>query len=208
MKIYLVRHGESVGNVTRTHQPEESPLSVEGQRQADKLASRFEGVQVDAIIASPLMRTKQTAEKIAHTVGLPIEFDARLKELKRPSIVVGRSPLDADIAAIWEKIDIHKEDPQFHYADEENFFDMRSRLSDFLQSLPVRRDTSMILVSHGYAIRTLVGLMIFGNDFSAQQFFQMIDHVSTANTGVTVCDYTPDFGWRVITLNDAAHLLD
>lgn len=208
MKIYLVRHGESEGNIANMHQPESSPLSNEGIRQADRLASRFAGVDADKIIASPLARTKQTAEAIARVTGLPIEFETRIQELKRPSVVVGRSYGEAEVQKIWAVIDAHVADPGYHYSDEENFYDLKKRISAFVAGLPNRKEKDLIVVSHGFAIRTLIGVMVFGQDFTQSQFTNMTQHLSISNTGITICDHAHGNGWRVGVVNDAAHLLD
>lgn len=208
MRIYLVRHGESEGNIAKMHQPETSPLSLEGLRQADKLAARFNGTDAQKIIASPLMRTKQTAEAIAKVTGLTIEFEDRIKELKRPSMVVGKSPHAPEVNKIWQTINAHASDPNYHFADEENFYDLKKRISDFIAELPKRKETDLIVVSHGYAIRTFIGVMVFGEDFDDKQFTKTTKHMSITNTSLTICDHDPDEGWRVATINDAAHLLD
>lgn len=209
MKIYLVRHGESEGNISNVHQTEDSALSFEGMRQADKLAARFAGVAADKIIASPLVRTKQTAEAISKTTGLEIEYDSRIKELKRPSIVVGRSYHEPEVQKIWSTIDAHVNEPEYHYSDEENFFDLKKRITEFVEELPRRQEKDLVVVSHGYAIRTFIGVMVFGSEFSSHQFHDMTQHMSVSNTGITICDHTDGKeGWRVTAVNDAAHLLD
>lgn len=208
MKIYLVRHGESEGNISNVHQPESSPLSFEGIRQADRLADRFAGVKVDKIIASPLTRTKQTAEAIAKVTEVEIEYNDQIRELKRPSIVIGRSYKEPEVQKIWQTIEAQVGDPKYHYTDEENFYDLRSRILNFIEQLPKRTEEDVIVVSHGYAIRMMVGLMIFGKAYSVNQFQNMIDHTSVMNTGITICDYVSSKGWRITTFNDAAHLLD
>lgn len=66
-KIYLVRHGESVANTKGIYQGQtyDTPLSAMGKRQAMALARYFENVTIDKIFASPLIRTKETAQKVA-----------------------------------------------------------------------------------------------------------------------------------------------
>ncbi len=206
MRIYLVRHGESEGNISNVHQPESSPLSNEGLRQADKIADRFIGVRAERIIASPLTRTKQTAEAIAKSTGLEIEFDGRVKEIKRPSAVIGRSYNEPEVSRIWQVIDANSAEPNYHYSDEENFFDLKKRISGFVDHLTTRKEKDLIVVSHGYSIRVFIGVMLFGDEFSANQFVNMTKHMRISNTGITICDY--DGSWRVTVVNDAAHLLD
>lgn len=203
-----MRHGESEGNVSNVHQPETSALSLDGLRQADRLAQRFIGVQAQKIIASPVMRTKQTAEAIAKETGLEIEYDERLKEKRNPSVVVGKKYFEPHVQKVWRAIDASFHDPQYHYSDEENFFDLKERISGFINELVTRNETDLILVSHGFAIRTFVGCVIFGEIFSSQHFLEATKHLAISNTGITICDYDEERGWRVSVINDAAHLLD
>ena len=81
MKIYVARHGETSWNARniicgRT----DIPLNERGKEQAMLLAERLAGVSIDRIIASPMIRARQTAETAAEKHGLPIMFDERLIE--------------------------------------------------------------------------------------------------------------------------------
>src|SRR3990172_678100 len=76
--ITLLRHGESVGNAESRWQGQaDFPLNDTGRAQVGALAGRWkkEGVKFDLLIASPLLRTKETAEIIASVLNLKVEFD-------------------------------------------------------------------------------------------------------------------------------------
>ncbi len=208
MNVYLVRHGESLGNISQVHQAQNCELSQEGQRQADKLAARFSDLAVDLLISSPITRAAQTAEKIAKVVNLPIHYDRRIEEIRRPSSVVGKKASDPQVAKLWATIRSHQHDPDYHHSDEENFFDVKKRMQSFLQELPTRKESNIVVVSHGHALRIFLGLMILGPEFSSHEFHAMIDHTSISNTGLTICEYENHGNWRILTLNDHAHLLE
>ncbi len=74
MNIYLVRHGESELNKVSVHQTEDTPLSPEGIKQANKLAERIKKLKIDFIYSSPYKRAKQTAEIISKKLKKPIEY--------------------------------------------------------------------------------------------------------------------------------------
>lgn len=80
--LYIVRHGESLDNAglpwRRT--PEESPLSDRGREQAHVVARRLAGVHADAVLASNLLRARQTAEIIAADRGLEVRIVPELRE--------------------------------------------------------------------------------------------------------------------------------
>lgn len=80
-KIYLIRHAEAEGNIfRRLHGQYNSRLTQNGLRQVEALAARFAGVQIDAVIASDLCRTCQTAQAICGPKGLPLQKEPRFRE--------------------------------------------------------------------------------------------------------------------------------
>lgn len=79
MDLYIIRHGESQGNVG---QDVENPRLTEfGQKQAELLALRLRNVKFDAILSSPLTRAVQTATPLAELRGMPITVFDELYEV-------------------------------------------------------------------------------------------------------------------------------
>ena len=79
---HLLRHGQT------EHTPErrfsgrnELPLSRTGRAEAEAAAVRAKELGIDVVVASPLRRTRETAEIVAAAVGLTPEFDEDLVEL-------------------------------------------------------------------------------------------------------------------------------
>jgi broad specificity phosphatase PhoE len=74
----LLRHGESIGNAqSRWQGQSDYPLTERGRAQAHALAERWvsEVVKFDLIIASPLVRAKETAQIIATVLQANLEID-------------------------------------------------------------------------------------------------------------------------------------
>ena len=80
MAIFLIRHGETLGNASRTVQLPDNPLSPRGIVQAERLATRLEGEGIAAILSSDFSRAAQTAERLARVTGLPVRHDPLLQE--------------------------------------------------------------------------------------------------------------------------------
>jgi probable phosphoglycerate mutase len=82
--IYFVRHGETVLTPMRKFSgigaldPE---LTADGFLQAERVANEVAKLKAEILIASPLQRTRQTAEAIARTTDLEIIFDKDWYEL-------------------------------------------------------------------------------------------------------------------------------
>lgn len=65
MKLIIIRHGETEGNVRRILAGTRDKLTAKGINQAKKLALRLKDEKIDAIFSSPLIRAKETAQIIA-----------------------------------------------------------------------------------------------------------------------------------------------
>ena len=80
--IVLARHGETEFNRERRFQGQlDVELSDTGREQARALAQLVEGEGLRRIVASPLVRARETAEIVASHLGLAPDLDDRLKEV-------------------------------------------------------------------------------------------------------------------------------
>ncbi len=74
MRLFVVRHAEAAPG-----DPDElRPLTDAGRAAARALGDRLAGEAVDAVLSSPLLRARETAEAIARAAGLEAEADERL----------------------------------------------------------------------------------------------------------------------------------
>lgn len=108
--LLLIRHGETSLNVARVLQPADTPLSARGQAQAAALARRlrdgglFDPGPLRGVLASDLLRARQTAAAIAEACGLAVTLSPLLQERNygdwrgRPYDSLGFDPLSAEQA--------------------------------------------------------------------------------------------------------------
>jgi len=95
LELYLLRHAHAGDAAKWTGPDSERPLSPKGRRQAARLGAFLaeRGFAPDAIITSPKLRARQTAELFADAIGIAVSVDDRLG-----------GPLDFnDIGAIAER---------------------------------------------------------------------------------------------------------
>jgi probable phosphoglycerate mutase len=79
---HLLRHGQTEHTPERRYSGRnELPLSRTGRAEAEAAAVRVKELGVDAVVASPLRRTRETAEIVAAALGVTPEFDKDLVEL-------------------------------------------------------------------------------------------------------------------------------
>ncbi len=89
LRIYLARHGESEANAARTVAGwTDVPLTAKGREQAHALADSLKGIHLDAVYASTLSRSRETAEIAApgmHVQSLPGLRERNFGELEKGS---------------------------------------------------------------------------------------------------------------------------
>ena len=90
-KYYIMRHAQAISNVKAICScwPEKfkNPLTILGREVVRESSEKFkkkldlEGQSIDLIFASPLLRTKQTAEIVGKILGVKHKLDKRLREI-------------------------------------------------------------------------------------------------------------------------------
>lgn len=79
MDLYIIRHGESQGNIGLD--VEDPKLTETGHKQAELLALRLRNIKFDAILSSPLTRAIQTATPLSELRKTPITVIHSLHEV-------------------------------------------------------------------------------------------------------------------------------
>ena len=164
--VGFVRHGEAENNVANTVSDDVkvSPLTAKGEKQVADLAVEIKSQGFELIVASPILRTKQTAEILAGALGLPLEFDDRLKE-------VGFGKLDKHSEnELQEKRAEHDWMVKTPFGME-SYESLRQRTHEFMKDLLTKYPGKKILVvSHG---DTLGVLKQFGTDIYTNELGQI-----------------------------------
>ncbi|MBU1132445.1 histidine phosphatase family protein, partial [Patescibacteria group bacterium] len=81
MKIYLIRHGETTGDIEdRFGGDYDDHLTAKGIEQARELAKQLLNKEIEIIFVSPLMRAVETAEEVEKVLHVPVEVLEDLRE--------------------------------------------------------------------------------------------------------------------------------
>lgn len=145
MEIYVVRHGQTDYNVKQVFQGHiDIPLNDVGINQAKETASKFENIDIDMILVSPLQRAIQTANYIKDVVGKPIIIEERLIERCFGDLEGHKNRDDWNIKMM---LDYEK-----NYSIEkiEPIQELFERIYGLLQEIEENyKDKKIILVTHG-----------------------------------------------------------
>ena len=80
--IYIMRHGQTDWNLTKKLQGHSLiPLNQNGRQEAENVREKINSLEIDRIISSDLLRTRQTAEIINKELCKNITFDSRLRSV-------------------------------------------------------------------------------------------------------------------------------
>ena len=205
MKVYFVRHGETTYNTRMYYQDKITPLSKYGISQARAVARRFKKIPVDIILASDYNRTRSTTKIMNKLINKKIVYTPLLRELKKPTEIENKHCEDPEAMKVTTLMEKNKTDKNWHFSDEENFFDHKQRVEKFIDFLNKRKEENILVVSHGITIRMVVMVMIFG-DLLTLDLFERVIFMRIRNTGITLCKKDHKNNWQLLTWNDYAHL--
>ena len=205
MRLYFVRHGESKYNRLHLHQHGQVELSPEGLKQAKRVAKRFTKINFDTILSSDYTRAHQTAEAIAQATGQKLVVNKLLRETKKPSEIAHLHFDHKEAVRIKKLIADHLGDENWHYSDEENWFDRKERALKFWKFIPSVKHENIVVVTHEEFLQMLLAVMLFGEDLTVREHAILVSGFRHKNTGITV--FEGDKGhWHLVTWNDHAHL--
>lgn len=197
MRMVLVRHGETEHNKddSITGQLDVS-LNKFGVEQAEKAAKRLEGKDFDAAYSSDLERTYETTTIIAEKQGLHPE---RYKEFRER----GFGEYEGKPKDSWREVVINH-DGDRHTLSPEKGESLKEVGERFVQKLNELRqehseDDIILVGGHGVAIKATVMeiLGLKGDGYNK---------LSQNNTGLTELEFNEGKGWKIISMNDTAHL--
>jgi 2,3-bisphosphoglycerate-dependent phosphoglycerate mutase len=192
MAIFLIRHGETLGNASRTVQHPDNPLSARGMEQAERLARRLAREGVTAILASDFARAAQTAERLARVLGVAVRHDPLLQERSFGDI---RGTPYAELG-----FDMFAPDYAPPNGETWEVFHARvDRAWAVVQEHAGATDGHLAVVTHGLVCRSLAARhLVLPDGETVPERWE--------NTALTLIDYPAP--WRVRLLNCIAHLDD
>lgn len=152
--IHLARHGQTAYNAEgrfQGHLP--VPLDETGREQARALAERVAGVELSALVCSPLARARETADIVAARIGLRPQEDARFAETDTGDWT-GRSfaEIEAEDPDGFRRFEVS--DPTFRYPGGESFTEQSERVQAGLRDLRAQPEKlPALVVCHRGVIR-------------------------------------------------------
>lgn len=198
MKLLLIRHGQSIGNVFTDMDLPDSPLTPVGTLQADKVAELLCRHSVTRIISSPLIRAMQTAQPLSRALAIPIEVWSDLYEYREgPAHIGPKMEILQQIApeAVFPD-DMDKQG--WYYPGGENLQSVKLRAESIVGQLNPYSDECIALFAHGML-----------NEFIIREVLQISEliHIQFAQKNTSVSCFEMDGKTiKVCEMNHTEHL--
>jgi alpha-ribazole phosphatase len=200
MRLILIRHGETDWNATLRYQGHANiPLNQQGRQQARQASARLAHYGATALYTSDILRAAETAEIVGGALGLPPRSMPDLREID-----VGQ----------WEGLtpeELYRRFPEHMAAFNrdpartvrlggESYAQLQERALVALNAIHAAHpgDEIVLAVSHGGTIRALL-CHIIGLDLAH------FGRLWLDNGSLTELRHGAH-GWRLVRLNDAAHM--
>lgn len=156
----LLRHGQTPLSVEKRFAGiGDIPLTETGLEQARAAGQALRGRGIDVIVASPLKRTRQTAQEVAAAIGVPVRTEDDLREMDFGD---WEGYTFAEVRERWpDELDAWLADTSVPPPHGESFEATTRRVRTARDKLLVRfRKQKVLVVSHVTPIKTLVCLAI------------------------------------------------
>lgn len=193
-KLYIVRHGQSEGNIIRHVSFQHTPITEQGRSDSYKLGKRLkrDNIKVDAIFYSPLTRSVQTLEAIKEggfdVSQIQVEPNPLLQEINRKEFE--GKPSEEYYAKCTES-GLPTNDYRCNGGESEN--DVTKRAMKFLNYFNNSEFNSVLIVTHGHFINCFMKLLGFSD----------LGHLHGASLSLITIDGE---NAKIVFLDDASHL--
>lgn len=148
MKLYVLRHGQTDGNITGVMQGNmDTELNSNGKEQARKARETLKNANIDLVICSPMKRTAETAHLAAPNI--PCLYDKRLLSRDHGEF----EGLRRDEVNLHDYWNINK---NIQYEKAESVNHMIERITSLLDDIKkYYYDKTVLLVTHSGVTRIL-----------------------------------------------------
>jgi probable phosphoglycerate mutase len=191
-RVLLLRHATTadLGRALSGRSP--VPLDEHGRRQAERLASRLQGVPLRAIYTSPVARALETAEAVARPHGLPPAVSDAFAEVEFGAWS-GRLLASLDEEPAWRDFNAFRS--RTRPPGGESFAEVQGRVAaELLRLRASHEDDVVAAVTHADVVKA--ALFHFGGVAA-----DLVHRWSIAPASVSVVDLAA-WGATIVSVND------
>lgn len=163
MKIYLIRHGQTTGDVEdRYGGAYDDQLTDKGKAQSHELANKLSDSGIQILFCSPFKRALQTAEILNAKLGCKIKTVHDIRERNKNGVLTGMTKGEAKIKypELVEKLKDYRS--QIEGAESQNEFAERIKRA-FTEIISGENYSTIGIITHGMPFWVIFGDIL--NDY-------------------------------------------
>ena len=163
MKIYLIRHGETTGDLEdRFGGDYDDHLTEAGKSQSKELVEDLRGKKIEAIFISPKIRAVETAKETEDLLGISSEIVNDLRERNNYGVLTGLTKVEAQEKHPEEFEKISRDKIHHDVSGSESYEDTKVRVRNVFGDILSKKYDSIAIISHGGIISTYVREFLTG----------------------------------------------
>ncbi len=154
MKIYLIRHGQTTGDLENRYGGDyDDQLTDEGNTQAAHLANKLKDTEFNIIFSSPKIRAQQVAKVLSSELGYEQKTLDNLKERNQYGVLTGLTKDEAKekYPELVEEVKNYRN--QIEKA--ESYEEFKERVNQVWEEITNSSHSTIAVVTHGGVIRTI-----------------------------------------------------
>ncbi|MBU1032757.1 histidine phosphatase family protein, partial [Patescibacteria group bacterium] len=150
MKIYLIRHGETTGDIEERFGGDyDDHLTEKGKIQSQELARQLLNKGIEVIYVSPKIRAKEVAKEVERILNVPVKVVEDLRERNNYGVLTGLTKLEArkEHPVDFEKI---SKDKIYHdVTGSESYEEIKERVVRVFNEITSKDHKTIAIISHG-----------------------------------------------------------
>ncbi len=199
MRLYLIRHGQTVWNAEKKFRGRiDLDLNEQGKKEALLLGKQFKAVDVDMIYSSPLKRALQTAKFISKACKKKVIIDNFLNDMdfgdwQGKSL----SEIKKNYKNLFKQWEINPD--KVVIPNGESLCEVKDRVCSFLKKIStIEEEKVIVVVSHRVVLKLMV-LVLLG--LKEKDFYK----INISNCSITIFKLSNE-KVRLELFNDTCHL--
>ena len=158
MKIYLIRHGETTGDLEDRYGGDyDDHLSSNGYKQVQELGVKLKDKNIQIIFHSPKIRATETAKAVSEIINSPTEKVEEIRERNSYGVLTGMIKAEAKEKYPEEVDKLQKDKLRHNVENSEDYDSFKERIIKAFEGIILdTKFDSIAIISHGGPISCLV----------------------------------------------------
>ena len=154
MKIYLIRHGETTGDIEdRVGGTYDDHLTETGHDQLEETAKKLVDQGIEIIFSSPLIRAQESAAIIARKIACPIDMVDGLKE-RHYGVITGLKKDEAKQK--YPEATARHTDLTYTHPEGESYPDFYKRVTEAFMHVTMQGYQNFAILGHGGSLKCIL----------------------------------------------------